>query len=148
MQRKLQCARSSTGTVFVRVNGRPSTADQVVRYLTSSTAAELHPTQCRKWSGAYSTRVHKFSLHVMVVIIAYLAYPTVAYSHVWGLRTNTYDWFHLNGIRPSLGRVRLHSAEYVVCSRHVAMPLHIMGSVRRIRPTIYSDEYGSSGWLA
>jgi hypothetical protein len=103
-------ARSSTGTVFVRVNGRPSTADQVVRYLTSSTAAELHPTQCRKRSARHGGD------------ITYLAYPTVAYSHVRGLRTNTYDWSHFNGIRPSLNRVRSHSAEYVVCSRRVAMP--------------------------
>jgi hypothetical protein len=65
----LVLARSSTGTVFVRVNGRPSTADQVVRCLTSSTAAELHPTQRRKRSGAYSTRAQKFSLHVTVVIL-------------------------------------------------------------------------------
>jgi hypothetical protein len=39
------------------------------RYLTSFTAAELHPTQSRKRSGAYSTRVHKFSLHVTLVIL-------------------------------------------------------------------------------
>jgi hypothetical protein len=42
-------------------------------------------------------------------------------------------------IRPSLGSVRSHSAEYVVCSRRVAMPLHIMGSVGRIRP--YTGDY-------
>jgi hypothetical protein len=137
--------QSSTGTVFVRVNGRPSTADQVVRYLTSSTAAELHPTQRRKRSGAYSTRVHKFSFARHGGDIAYLAYPTVAYSHVRGLRTNTYDLSRLNGIRPSLGRVRSHSAEYVVCSRRVAMPLHIMGSVGRIRPYTGDDLLGRIG---
>jgi hypothetical protein len=59
----------------------------------------------------------------------------VAYSHVRGLRTNTYDWSHLNG------SVR-HSAEYVVCSRRVAMPLHIMGSVGRIRPYTGDDFLG------
>jgi hypothetical protein len=68
-------AQSSTGTVFVRVNGRPSTADQVVRYLISSTAAELHPTQCRKRSGPRSTSVHKFSFHVTVVILLILHIP-------------------------------------------------------------------------
>jgi hypothetical protein len=91
-QTRTVLAWSSTGTVFVRVNGCPSTADQVVRYLTSSTAAELHPTQCRKRSGAYSRRVHTqvfFARHGGD--FAYLAYPTVAYSRVRGLRTNTYD---------------------------------------------------------
>jgi hypothetical protein len=81
-------ARSSTGTIFVRENGRPSMADQVIRYLTSSTAAELHPTVPKpKWSLQYKgTQVFLARLDGD---IAYLAYPTVVYSHVRGLRTNT-----------------------------------------------------------
>jgi hypothetical protein len=129
-------ARSSTGTVFVRVNGRPSMADQVVRYWTSSTAAELHPTQCRQQSGAYSTtRVHKLSLHVTVVILLIWHTPQwhilmcEAYIRI---RTTDPIW---------MGSVR-HSAEYVVCSRRVAMPLHIMGSVGRIRPYTGDDLLG------
>jgi hypothetical protein len=121
---------------------RPTRSSDI---LTSSTAAELHPTQCRKRSGAYSTRVHKFSLHVTVVILLISHIPQwriLMYEAYARIRTTPYDWSHLNGIRPSLGRVRSHSAEYVVCSRHLAMPLHIRGSVGRIRPYTGGDLLG------
>jgi hypothetical protein len=110
-------------------------ADQVVRYLTSSIAAELHPTQYRKRSGAYSIRVHKFSLQVTVMILPISHIPQwriLMYEAYVRIRTTDPIW---------MGSVR-HSAEYVVCSRRIAMPLHIMGSVGRIRPYTGDDLLG------
>jgi hypothetical protein len=83
--------------------------------------------------------------------IAYLACPTVAYSHVRGLSVSQYP-SEISPCTCSVGRIRTtdpiwmgsvrHSAEYVVCSRRVPMPLHIMGSVGRIRPYTGDDLLG------